>query len=149
VAASECGSCRETFGNLTLFDAHQAWDRSGEWVLTCLLPGDLGLVRDSRGIWQTPEGLANNQRLTAILASSARPRRAVTDVQLPEVLPGRSPAARAAGSPLAAGSMMEAEAPVPDAGASAIPPLSAGRASARRHRSSPAPAAPAAAAGPG
>src|SRR5271169_6428337 len=54
--ACECGACGEKFGTLELFDAHQHWDRRGEWKLSCSLPP--GLVRDARGTWQTPEGLA-------------------------------------------------------------------------------------------
>ena len=61
---------------MELFDAHQHWDRAGEWKLTCILPP--GLMQDSHGTWQTPEGLADRMRRAAILADSRSCGRAVS-----------------------------------------------------------------------
>ena len=68
MSACECGACGRSFGSVAMFDAHQQWDRRGEWTLTCVLPP--GLVRDAHGTWQTPEGLANRLRRAAVLAGS-------------------------------------------------------------------------------
>jgi hypothetical protein len=57
-----CHTCHQSFGTLTLFDAHQDW-AAGWASLSCRSPQDLSLVRDHNGTWQTPEGLrARSQR---------------------------------------------------------------------------------------
>jgi hypothetical protein len=57
-----CHGCHQTFGTLTLFDAHQNW-AAGWASLSCRSPQDLGLVADHNGTWHTPEGLrARTQR---------------------------------------------------------------------------------------
>ena len=73
MSACECGACGLVLGTLDLFDRHQRWDRAGEWKLTCVLPP--GLVQDSRGTWQTPEGLTGRQRAAARLAAGRPSRR--------------------------------------------------------------------------
>lgn len=55
--ACHCAGCHRTFSNLTLFDAHQQWDREGAWSLACKDPGALGLVRAGNEVWWTPEAL--------------------------------------------------------------------------------------------
>jgi hypothetical protein len=68
MTASGCAPCGQVFGSLELFDAHQRWNRTGEWQLTCAaLPG---LVRDDRGTWRTPEGLRAHQEQVARLAAA-------------------------------------------------------------------------------
>jgi hypothetical protein len=67
-----CGSCHVTFGTLGLFDTHR-WGAVD--ARRCRIPGYphsplASLVRDPSGIWQTPEGLASNQRLAASLAAA-------------------------------------------------------------------------------
>jgi hypothetical protein len=73
MSVCECAACGRVFGTLELFDAHQRWDRSGTWKLTCVLPP--GLVQDSRGTWQTPEGLAMRVQAAARLAARCDTRR--------------------------------------------------------------------------
>lgn len=68
MSACECGSCGRVFGTMELFDAHQHWDRAGEWTLTCVLPP--GLVQDARGTWQTPEGFAKRAADAARFAAA-------------------------------------------------------------------------------
>lgn len=61
----ECGRCRNVFGTLTLFDRHQAVDYKAAQPVSCIQPERLGMVRDPRGTWQTPEGLlARAERAT-------------------------------------------------------------------------------------
>jgi hypothetical protein len=75
-----CGACRETFGTLEQFDAHQHW--SEDWSsLTCVIPPRL--VRDHRGVWQTPEGLAERAARAARLAAMRPGVRAQTPEQAP------------------------------------------------------------------
>lgn len=77
-----CAACHLTFGTLTLFDAHQTVDYDRRPPVICRaaesmrvspagLPvpagsGGLALVRDARGTWQTPAGLAARQRSAAM-----------------------------------------------------------------------------------
>jgi hypothetical protein len=56
-----CHACHQTFGTLTLFDAHQDWS-AGWAALSCRSPQDLGLVQDHNGTWQTPQGLQRRQQ---------------------------------------------------------------------------------------
>jgi hypothetical protein len=46
---AHCGSCHQTFGGLKGFDAHR---RRG----VCVLPTELGMVADPRGVWHSPMG---------------------------------------------------------------------------------------------
>ncbi|MFI5068137.1 MAG: hypothetical protein ACHP9Z_29725 [Streptosporangiales bacterium] len=68
-----CAACGTAFLNVTAFDAHQ--DRTDDRNVTrprpvCLDPAGMGLTRDGRGVWGTPEGHA------ALAARAARlPRR--------------------------------------------------------------------------
>jgi hypothetical protein len=69
--ACHCAACHQTYGTLTLFDAHQ--DRSAGWGTTaCRLAVDLGLVQDHKGTWQTPEGLIFRARKRESLAERRR-----------------------------------------------------------------------------
>jgi hypothetical protein len=79
VSLNQCGACRASFGSMEMFEAHQHWDRTGEWKLTCVIPP--GLVQDRHGTWQTPEGLAGNRARAARLAQHQwHGRRARSDV---------------------------------------------------------------------
>jgi hypothetical protein len=42
---AQCGSCLQAFGGVSVFDRHR---RNG----VCLLPSDLGMYRDARGVWR-------------------------------------------------------------------------------------------------
>jgi hypothetical protein len=53
----QCAACGETFTGLGLFDAHQDRNYKRDPVIICALPVELGLVRNPRGAWGTPEGL--------------------------------------------------------------------------------------------
>lgn len=64
----QCARCGETFGSLTLFDAHQTADYSSPQPVSCATPQALGLVPDGRGTWQTPRGLIARQRAAGMLA---------------------------------------------------------------------------------
>lgn len=80
-AANGCASCGHQFGSLERFDAHQDIDYERDPVLICRWPADLDLVQDSRGVWQTPEGLAaqtsfQEKARAARMASGAREGRA-------------------------------------------------------------------------
>ena len=86
MSTCECGACGQTFGTLELFDAHQRWDRTGEWTLTCVLPP--GLVQDRRGTWRTPVSLAAWVQATARLADSSAAWRAGSRFQGPTHTPG-------------------------------------------------------------
>ena len=44
---AHCGVCHETFGGVSLFDAHRS---RGE----CIRPPVLGYQRNDRGVWRTP-----------------------------------------------------------------------------------------------
>jgi hypothetical protein len=57
-----CAVCGVNFGTLRGFDAHQAVDYSAPRAVTCLDPAALGLIRDDRGVFQTPAGLARRER---------------------------------------------------------------------------------------
>ncbi len=64
----ECSPCGEVFGTLTLFDWHQVIDYSTRPAVSCLGVNkivDSGLVRDGKGVWQTPEGLLKRAKLSA------------------------------------------------------------------------------------
>jgi hypothetical protein len=84
-AANGCASCGHQFGSLERFDAHQNIDYERDPVLICRWPADLGLVRDARGVWQTPEGLAAQrafqEKARARVASSRRAGHAQTPVE--------------------------------------------------------------------
>jgi len=86
----ECRACGRTFTSPSGFDWHQWWHgpRGEESALTCLDPGETGLVpaeRRDRPVWQLPgrdaEGpppaLARNAAIdrTAQILGLARPRR--------------------------------------------------------------------------
>lgn len=71
--ACHCHGCHQTFGTLTLFDAHQDW-AEGWAALTCRSPGELGLVLDHHGTWQTPQGLHRRQQDRLRLVQRGRPR---------------------------------------------------------------------------
>lgn len=49
------------FGTLGLFDAHQDTDYGRKPVIVCHDPAVPNAIRDSNGVWQTPEGLAQRQ----------------------------------------------------------------------------------------
>jgi hypothetical protein len=59
-----CGSCGCTFANLSTFDGHQKDHQ-------CLDPKSIGLGLRS-GVWGTPAGNANRDRMAARLASAAK-----------------------------------------------------------------------------
>jgi hypothetical protein len=65
-----CATCGEVYGTLGSFDAHQVIDYKQRPPVTCLRPEDLGLVRDARGVWRSPEAVAklavNTDRLRAV-----------------------------------------------------------------------------------
>lgn len=88
VRVCECAVCGRVFGTMRLFDAHQEWDRSGEWVLTCVVPP--GAVRDAWGTWQTPKGLAARTARVARFASARSGARPVSGEQPPRVPDGTS-----------------------------------------------------------
>lgn len=68
-----CAPCGENFGTLTLFDRHQDVDYGRVRPVVCIRPEALGMVRDARGTWQTPEGLlARSQRATRLAAMRHR-----------------------------------------------------------------------------
>jgi hypothetical protein len=68
-----CHNCHQTFGALSLFDAHQDWAEG--WVsLTCRAAPDLGFVQDHNGTWQTPQGLQRRQQDRLRLVSRGRSR---------------------------------------------------------------------------
>jgi hypothetical protein len=82
-----CAACHRTFGNLSLFDAHQDVDYSRTPAVVCLDPATMRVslggsaspggdvpVQDDRGVWHTPAGLGRRQRNVAQLAA-ARERR--------------------------------------------------------------------------
>ena len=72
--ACHCHVCHQTFGTLTLFDAHQDW-AEGWASLSCRRGGqDLGLVLDHNGTWQTPQGLQRRQQDRLRLVSRGRHR---------------------------------------------------------------------------
>lgn len=79
----ECGKCHETFGTLGLFDRHQdcKYWREGalKWLasVSCIRPEALGMVRDAKGWWQTPQGLiSRSQRATRLAALRHRKKAA-------------------------------------------------------------------------
>ena len=94
MTACTCAPCGRTFGTVELFDAHQHWDRAGEWTLTCVLPP--GLVQDARGTWRTPEGLAAWVQTTARLADFRSGGRAGSRFQGRTHTPGTPQASEAA-----------------------------------------------------
>lgn len=61
-AECHCARCHETFGTLTMFDAHQDVDHDTRPAVSCREPGTLGAVTDARGTWQTPAGLISRAR---------------------------------------------------------------------------------------
>lgn len=66
---NHCARCHETFRGLSQFDAHQDVDYDRLRPVVCLAPVSLGMVRDHRGVWTSPEGaaqaLAQSRRLAA------------------------------------------------------------------------------------
>jgi hypothetical protein len=67
-ASYGCHPCGENFGTLTLFDWHQGVDYNRPVAVSCLSINKIveaGLVRDARGVWQTPEGLLKRAALAA------------------------------------------------------------------------------------
>ncbi len=50
MSACECPACHRHFSSLGGFDRHQQWDRQ-TWVLTCLDPASIGMVRNTHGRW--------------------------------------------------------------------------------------------------
>jgi hypothetical protein len=69
--ACHCHVCHQTFGTLSLFDAHQDW-AEGWAALSCRRAQDLGLVQDHNGTWQTPQGLQRRQQDRLRLVSRGR-----------------------------------------------------------------------------
>jgi hypothetical protein len=74
-----CGRCREVFGTVTGFDAHQVRRYNTRDPVTCKPAPFRGYVRDERGIWRTPEGRAQRDRNAARLARISRARAAGRD----------------------------------------------------------------------
>jgi hypothetical protein len=70
-----CGLCHETFSSLTLFDAHQDVDYSRRPAVVCRAPAGLGLVRDYRSTWATPQAAISRQRRALAMAERNRPDR--------------------------------------------------------------------------
>ena len=70
-----CGACHQTFSGLGLFDRHQDVDYRRRPAVQCKPAGTLGLVRDDRGTWRTPESLAGLTQKIARMAD-ARSRKA-------------------------------------------------------------------------
>ncbi|MGH3304117.1 MAG: hypothetical protein ACRDOK_21045 [Streptosporangiaceae bacterium] len=70
-----CAACGETFGPLSLFDCHQAVEYGRLPPVACTQPDRLGMVRDARGTWQTPEGVVARARRAAAMAGRAREAR--------------------------------------------------------------------------
>lgn len=70
LVAQHCPDCHETFSSTGAGDAHRTRD------FRCLLPGDVGLVLDERGVWRHPMTDANRERL-AKLAAARRPATSV------------------------------------------------------------------------
>lgn len=71
-----CAACGQTFGTLTMFDAHQDVDYNRRPAVACSHPEALGLVRDTWGTWQTPEGLKSRTRRAERLPVVRRARAA-------------------------------------------------------------------------
>jgi hypothetical protein len=71
--ACHCHTCHQTFGTLSLFDAHQDW-AAGWASLSCRPPVALGLVQDHNGTWQTPQGLQRRQQDRLRLVARGRHR---------------------------------------------------------------------------
>jgi hypothetical protein len=74
-----CALCAAVFGTLTGFDAHQVRDYDATPPITCRDPAEMGYVLDAKGIWRTPEGRANRDRLAARLARLSARRQANRD----------------------------------------------------------------------
>ena len=69
--ANGCAACGEQFGRMADFDRHQDVDYDRTPVVVCKAPETMpGLVKDQHGVWQTPEGLANHQKLATRLAEA-------------------------------------------------------------------------------
>lgn len=68
-----CAACHETFGTLTLFDAHHDVDYNRDPAVLCREPGVLGMVQAENLIWWTPEALS---ALTERVGKMAEARRA-------------------------------------------------------------------------
>lgn len=56
-----CAVCHETFSSLNWFDRHQDVAHGAKLtpVIICHPPVSLGLVKDYRGTWTTPEAAAS------------------------------------------------------------------------------------------
>ena len=67
-----CAACHQTFGSLEMFDAHQDWADGWDAPVVCTSAEGLGLVRDHKGTWQTPEGLRARQAWAERLAERRR-----------------------------------------------------------------------------
>lgn len=75
-----CARCQQVFGTLTGFDDHQVRNFGAKVPITCKTPEeDMGYVADARGIWRTPEGLAQRDRNAARLARYSARRAAESD----------------------------------------------------------------------
>jgi hypothetical protein len=74
-----CARCHQTFGSLGLFDSHQSVDYSRRFPVLCAQNDGLlalGLVRDNRGVWLTPEALVKRAKSAAQLTAHRQDRSA-------------------------------------------------------------------------
>jgi hypothetical protein len=71
-ADCHCAICHQTFRGMTLFDQHQDVDYTRAPNIICRDPHESRAVQDTRGVWCTPEGLAERARLTERLATARK-----------------------------------------------------------------------------
>jgi hypothetical protein len=71
----QCGRCARTFGSLALFDRHQQVSYKSVSPVSCMEPEALGMVLDTRSVWQTPEGLRVRTQRAARMDKVMRARR--------------------------------------------------------------------------
>jgi hypothetical protein len=55
-----CAVCKQVFGSMRDFNAHQKVNYHQRPAVTCIDPGNLGLQQDHRGIWRSPAAIAKN-----------------------------------------------------------------------------------------
>jgi len=70
---NHCAKCHQTFTSLTMFDKHQEVQKGPGRVL-CRPPEALGLVRDTKGVWRTPEGVESLYRRMGMMEQARKQR---------------------------------------------------------------------------